>query len=185
MIEVELKASLKDNNFDEIAKTAAALGFQEQSHLRETDVYFNGKDRDFRKTDEALRLRSCEDLSGQKRTETLITYKGAKQDARSSTRIEYETEVGSLDTMRKLLDALGFLPMYTVEKKRRELRLDQVTICLDTVKNLGPYLELEILAETEQQKAAAVDRLLELLDTLNVPRENLTRKSYLELIYLS
>lgn len=183
MLEVELKVSLADLSTDQIRDSAEKIGFQVKKRLREIDMYFNGNERDFRDTDEALRLRSCQDLSNGGPAQVFITYKGPKQDKVSSTRTEFETSVGELSTMRKLLEALGYQPMYSVDKTRTELCSGQVTLCLDCIEGLGNYLELEILAESEDQKDSAVQKLLSLLDLLQVPRDNMTRKSYLELLY--
>lgn len=187
MLEVEIKAALGDKTPALIEGIAERNGFVRAEMLREIDVYFNGNDRNFMKTDEALRLRSCEKL-GENTGETLITYKGPKMDTVSNTRTEYETQVGDLETMRNLLVSLGYQAAFTVEKTRQEWKLSVAdgavaTLCLDTVKNLGSYLELETLVETEEEKETAVERLLALLDSFGVSRENLTRKSYLELLY--
>lgn len=183
MLEVELKASLDGFSLEKIQKKAQDMGFCLQQELREIDIYFNGCDRDFCATDEALRLRSCQDLTKHTPAQVLITYKGAKQDSVSSTRTEYETSVGDQDIMQKLLEALGYRPMYTVDKTRKEFLFGQTTLCLDTVENLGCYLELEMMVESETQREVSVQTLLQLLDSLQIPRDHLTRKSYLELIY--
>lgn len=182
MIEVELKAALTAAQAAELPSRLPALGLVPRAELRETDLYFNGGGRDFRRTDEALRLRSCRDLTAGT-AETLLTYKGPKEDPRSNTRIEYETAVGDLDTARKLLEALGFTAQYTVDKVRREFADRNITLCLDTVEGLGDFLELEILLEAGDREAA-VDRLLALLDRLEISREALSRKSYLELLLI-
>lgn len=57
MLEAEIKASLAGLSAEALLERAAALGFRPAAALRETDTYFNGSDRDFRRTDEALRLR--------------------------------------------------------------------------------------------------------------------------------
>lgn len=74
MLEVEIKAALGDKTPALIEGIAERNGFVRAEMLREIDVYFNGNDRNFMKTDEALRLRSCEKL-GENTGETLITYK--------------------------------------------------------------------------------------------------------------
>ena len=79
-------------------------------------------------------------------------------------------------------EALGYRPVFTVEKLRREYRLEDVTLCLDEVTGLGAYLELETLAPSEEDREDAVNRLLTLLDRLGVSRDRLTRHSYLELL---
>lgn len=184
MTEVELKAALTEQQAGVLPTHLFALGFRERDKLRETDVYFNGdQNRDFRKTDEGLRLRTCRNLiTGA--TETLMTYKGPKTDLRSSTRKEYETTVGDLNAAQNLLQALGFAPVYTVDKTRQTFSRGNITACLDRVENLGSYLELEILQESENQDEA-VDRLLMLLDRLEISREALSRESYLECLIAS
>lgn len=188
MLEVEIKAALEDMSMEQMAETAKKLGFVKAAALEETDIYFNGNDRNFLKTDEALRLRNIKDLD-MGVGDTVITYKGPKIDANSNTRLEYETQIGDLTVMGDLLMALGYQAAFTVEKVRQEWVLSgedgspDITLCLDTVKNLGNYVELETLAADDADKDPAVGKLLELLDRLHVSGENLTRKSYLEMLY--
>ncbi len=181
MLEAELKASLGDLAAEELADRAAALGFLPVEQVRERDIYFNGTERDFRRTDEALRLRSVRRLPDGP-WESLITYKGPKLDRVSNARTEYETGVSDGGTAQKLLEALGYRPLAEVNKVRRTYRLDQVTLCLDQVQGLGGFLELELLVPGEEQREAAVERLLALLEELGIPRGQLSRRSYLELL---
>lgn len=182
MLEVELKASLAGVDAAALRQTVETRCGAPRANLREQDLYFNGNDRDFRKTDEALRLRRVLDGGTGRETQTLLTYKGAKQDALSSTRLEYETAVSDGEVMLNLLRSLGYTPVFVVDKRRREYAQGDITLCLDTVEGLGAYLELELLCEREDAREAAVQRLLETLGDLGVPKENLTRKSYLELL---
>lgn len=185
MTEVELKAALTAAQAADLGAELARLGFMAEKTMEETDLYFNGEgERDFRKTDEALRLRRCKALPTGACL-TLLTYKGPKLDSRSSARTEYETEVGDLDTAERILHALGFHALYTVKKQRTELRSGAVTACLDQVDGLGAYLELETLLSDGEARESAVERLLRLLDALAVSREALTRASYLELLIAS
>lgn len=181
MLEAEIKASLAGVSAEVLLERAGSMGFRPAAQLRETDVYFNGNDRDFRRTDEALRLRRVQTLPGGAE-ESLLTYKGPKLDQVSSARTEYETAVADGETAGKLLEALGYRPVFTVEKLRREYHLADVTLCLDDVTGLGTYLELETLAPSEEAREAAVNRLLTLLDQLGISRDQLTRSSYLELL---
>ena len=48
--------------------------------------------------------------------------------------------------------------------------------------DLGGFLELELLVPGEEQREAAVARLLALLEALGISRERLSRRSYLELL---
>lgn len=180
MTEVELKAALTPAQAQALPRQLAEAGFLLKEALQESDVYFNGSNRDFRKTDEALRLRAARDLRTGAET-AQMTYKGAKIDERSNSRTEYETTVAPAKTARQVLEALGFTAVFTVEKQRRAFCSGDVTACLDEVTGLGCFIELEILLESGDRDTA-VDQLLSLLDQLSISRQALRRQSYLELM---
>lgn len=182
MLEVEIKASLQGVSLSRLYAAVEADWKPCRGAVRETDLYFNGNDRDFRRSDEALRLRSLTDAGTGRPIETVLTYKGPKQDSVSNTRPEYETSVGDGPTARKLLTALGYREVFTVDKLRREYALDGITLCLDTVTGLGEFLELELLVPDGAEREPAVARLLQVLEGLGVPADHLTRKSYLEML---
>lgn len=222
MLEVEIKAFLtmlpqnsrnsensenSANMIKSVEKAAVRIGFSKGDILEEKDIYFNGCDRNFMKTDEALRLRTCRNLT-RGAEETFITYKGPKLDKRSSARTEHEAGIKNFTAMEAILISLGYSKAFTVEKQRQIWTLDNsdklkasdisekpsaahnsddlsvITLCIDSVKGLGSYIELETLIISEEGREAAVDRLLALLDSFGIPRENMTRKSYLELLLL-
>lgn len=198
MYEVEIKAYPENVSPEEIVKRAEAAGFSYDITLRETDIYYNGNDRNFMKTDEALRIRSRSSFNEKNsRTaeacesphlsdschEALITYKGPKLELTSSTRKEYETSVGHRQTACMILEALGYRPVLTVDKTRREFKTaDGITLCIDQVKGLPLYVELETLVCAEKEKDDALHRLFQILHLLGIPEENVTRKSYLEML---
>ena len=181
MLEIELKAALEGMSSEEVLHRAQSCGFVPCEQVRETDIYFNGNQRDFRRTDEALRLRSLTVLPDGP-CESLLTYKGPKLDQISNTRTEHETAVADGETAKKLLEALGYRPVFTVDKTRYTYRLDDVTLCMDDVVGLGKFVELETLAASEECRETSVARLLTLLDRLGVDRKRLTRRSYLEML---
>lgn len=180
MYEVEIKAALGDITAEEIEKRAQSRGFIYARTLEENDVYFNGNDRDFMKTDEALRVRSLrewqEGASGDAagcpsgdackcmahdeaepvaKEAAFITYKGPKLDDVSGTRVEHEIATDDGERASQLLTSLGYKSVFTVGKSRREfVRRDTdgcVTLCIDDVKGLEAYIELEILASDEKE----------------------------------
>ena len=81
MLEVEMKYAEAD--FRAVRAGLALWKARPQRSRRETDRYFNAPDRDFARTDEALRLRQAGRLN-------ILTYKGPKLDALSKTRSEIE-----------------------------------------------------------------------------------------------
>lgn len=179
MIEVEIKASVDDHS--RIADNLTSLGFKKNKTVIETDIYFNGNNRDFRHTDEALRLRSAK--NAEDGTElSFITYKGSKLDNISQTRKEYEVPIEKSDIMYDIFSLLGYQPMISVSKTRQYYSRNGIAACLDKVEGLGSFIELEILEKTENSFGDSVSKLLSLLSELGVPETALTRKSYLELL---
>ena len=109
MIEVEIKAKISDpEGIREKFKTKNGIYIISLHH---EDTYFNmpEKLRDFRKTDEALRIRkSVEYEEGFESSESNIiyyfTYKGKKLDSLTKTRKELELSVSNGNVMKELLN---------------------------------------------------------------------------------
>ena len=97
MLEVEIKTKVR---LKEIKEKLLKLGVKFIKEEEQRDTYFSHPSRDFRKTDEALRVRRIND-------KYFLTYKGEKVDSETKTRkeIEVETEEGILDILKEL----GFL----------------------------------------------------------------------------
>jgi adenylate cyclase, class 2 len=178
MLEVEVKFPVTD--LAEIKRRLAAFGAGEPAIRLETDSYFNAPDRDFARTDEALRLRRIGQAN-------LVAYKGPKRDPQTKTRIEIEVPLTEGDEtaekFRRLLSSLGYRLTAQVSKRRQIYHLKResldVEICLDEVQDVGTYIELEVLTpEEREQQARAV--VLRLADELGL--KDSERRSYLEML---
>ncbi len=178
MIEIELKAHIKDRQT--LLNRAAELGYTPAAVLDMRDVYYNGDARGFHATDEALRLRT---VIQNGTTRCFITYKGPKNDPRTSTRTEHETGVDAPEAAHGILTALGFSPAFTVKKRRQELTGFGLTLCVDAVEGLGDYIELERVISDPAEREAGIAALFCALDALGIPESAVTRRSYLELLY--
>jgi adenylate cyclase class 2 len=178
MMEVEMKFPAAE--WKSLERRLAAWGAKELDARREEDHYFNAPDRDFARTDEALRLRSVG-------SSNYLTYKGPKRDSQTKTRTEIEIPLAPnhepAEAMTQLLKHLGYRPLAVVEKQRRVLKVDRggfvLEICLDDVKNVGRFVELEILAPDEQLESA---RKVLLATAADLGLNNTERRSYLELL---
>jgi adenylate cyclase class 2 len=146
----------------------------------DTDHYFNAPDRDFARTDEALRQRSIGPAN-------FVTYKGPKLDPRTKTRTEIEVALATGEEaaadFRRLLTHLGYRFVAVVRKRRALYHLDRegfaLEACLDEVEGLGPYAELEIQA-SEGQLGQAREALLRAAEALGLTTSE--RRSYLEML---
>lgn len=158
----------------------ATRGISLEPAIIQSDQYFAHPARDFAKTDEALRIRTCSGTS-------FVTYKGPKLDATTKTRRELELPLHPADAdgtrFAELLAALGFKPVATVQKQRRAFKIDHgahaVEGALDDVDGVGRFVELELLAS--DQNLEEIKRVItELAEELRLgPSE---RRSYLELL---
>jgi adenylate cyclase class 2 len=168
MLEIEIKAPCKD-----LARLESDLlkrGARDFGTLVQADVYYAHPSRDFGRTDEALRLRTENDL-------TVITYKGPKLDADSKTREEFEVSVANPRTMGDILERLGFRPVMRVSKHRKVYGIRGVSVCLDRVDGLGDFVEFEYQGEDLEKGKAVIKQLM-----MDVGVEGNERRSYLELI---
>jgi len=173
MIEIEVKASVeypKQLERSLIEFGATPIGIETQA-----DTYYNAPYRDFGKTDEALRIRVEDGRS-------VLTYKGPKMDKVSKTRKEVETEIKDLDGMGNILSSLGFFPVATVTKKRKNFRVGDFFISLDEVRDLGHFIEVEIGVKDSRNFQEKVESIFRFMGKLGINRESSIRKSYLEMI---
>ncbi len=155
MLEIEMKFPA-----DDFAAIEALLDKWQATPLPpqdEADHYHNAPDRDFGRTDEALRLRRIGPVN-------LITYKGPKQPGPTKTRTEIEVplqegDAAAADFLR-ILEKLGYRPTAVVRKRRLAFSFRRgefdMQVCLDDVERLGRFVEVEIVAPPEKKDAAQV-----------------------------
>jgi adenylate cyclase, class 2 len=171
MLEIELKSFCE--NLDLLREKILKAGGIFKSSDTERDIYYRHPCRDFKKTDEAFRIRHSA-------LGTFMTYKGPKIGEKTKTRFEIETPVASADEMDLILARLGFEIAGEVVKKRDIYKLSDITVCLDTVNGLGHFVELEIIGE---DKDKSEELIFKLADKLGL--DKFERRSYLELVLLN
>jgi adenylate cyclase class 2 len=176
MLEVEVKYRLADPA--PVLARLAECGAGLIADHAESDHYLNAPDRDFARTDEALRLRRIGELN-------LLTYKGPRHDSTSKTRTEVEVAcppgAEAADSFLKLFGHLGYRPTAVVRKRRTiyAWARDGFTLhaCLDDVEGVGRFIELEIVARDEDYQAAR-RLVLQIAEELGL--DALENRSYLE-----
>ena len=149
MIEVEIKFRVPSPDLIERLAREAGLVFGEP--VLQRDIYFNHPQRNFRGTDEALRIRTSGDQNA-------LTYKAPRLDTFTRTRPETEIPflagANSTEQMRSILLSLGFRVIETVEKTRRVAPFtwegQPVEVTLDEARSLGTFLEIEIMAADDR-----------------------------------
>lgn len=138
-VEIELKLPLKNREaVIDFLHNKAKFKYEKQQH----DTYFNAPHRDFLQdpdnVDEWLRIRIAGETAQ-------INYKDWQpHDKREKTHCtEYETEVASSDQLLKIFTALNFVKITDVKKLRRSWDYKEAEISIDSVEELGDYIEVE------------------------------------------
>ena len=121
MKEIELKAQYDSLKRLELEQYLKEQGFQEVRSFTQQDEYFNHPERDFQKTDEALRIRREQRNDGT--SHCCITYEGANDSLIGQSRRELEPRAEDEHKMRQILLALGF--RYAAEVKKRRNRIQE------------------------------------------------------------
>ena len=130
MKEIEIKAKIEEDLSNKIIENNGVF-------LREVfqeDIYFEHPCRDFKKSDEALRLRK-------EGNNFILTFKGRREEGKIKKREEIEAKVE--ESIIEILERLGFKKVCIIRKKRKEFSLGNVKIFIDDVENLGKFIEIE------------------------------------------
>ena len=171
MLEIELKVAVDDlgkvrTRLTE--KNAAMIG-----KVHEHDIYYNAPHRDFGVTDEALRVRYTDNRA-------VVTYKGAKlKKSGLKAREEVNTGIESGAAFETMLDRLGFIKTAEVNKWRENYRFHNAMISLDSVDELGTFVEIEVMTGSENSDAE--DQIEKISKEIGVHGEPILA-SYLELL---
>ncbi|MBN1800468.1 MAG: class IV adenylate cyclase [Candidatus Lokiarchaeota archaeon] len=194
MIEVEIKVEITDpaKLREEFAKKN---GVYKCSLLHE-DTYFNMPEglRDFRKSDEALRVRKSLEFdmnqeNVKSRINYFLTYKGAKLSSKAKTRKELETIVEEGDKILDILKLLGFREVLTVKKERELYEFHHNSLLIEALIDYIPilnryFLEVECQVIEGGEIEHFQDKLFEFLLEFGIKKDRSITLSYLELIAL-
>ena len=192
MIEVEIKVKISDPNLMR-KKFEENNGIYKLS-LNHEDIYFNMPKglRDFRQTDEALRLRKSIEFNRDNKAKTqkinyYITYKGKKIDKTTKTREEIEVKITEIEDMKNILKFLGFREVFTVVKKRELYDFifndTRIEALIDYIPVLEQhFVEVELITESYETVDENKEILFKFLRIFGIKKQESIRKSYLELI---
>jgi adenylate cyclase, class 2 len=172
-IEVEKKFTLPDPA--PLRTRLEELGVRPSAPVRQVDAYYNAPHRNFLDADvisEWLRIRT-EEHGGSinfKRFHPVGSVARTHAD-------EYEAGVDDVEAVRRLLEALDFRPLVTVEKTRVAYRLPDVEVVFDHVTGAGDFVEFEYKGDADDV-ADATRRLDRVIASLGVALGAEVRRGY-------
>ena len=176
MLEIEIKAKIDNHHsvLEKLNEIGAVYSHSEQQY----DIYFNAPHKDFKASDEALRIREVPIDDKLKR---ILTYKGPKLDSETKTRKEVEVEFDNTENMIDILVNIGFEASAVVKKSRRIFKYGDYEICLDKLEKLGYYLEIEYVSDEDEDVDRIKEYIFNLFEKLDIDSE-FERRSYLGLL---
>ena len=171
MLEVELKVRVQA--LDPVRENLIRLNARFLSRVHEHDLYYNAPHRDFGITDEAVRIRYSDDNA-------VVTYKGPKiKKFGLKAREEVNFAVESGTSFETMLERLGFTLTTDVNKWRETYSLGNASISLDTVDELGTFVEIEVMTKNDESNPTKeIEKLAKEIGAEGVP----LLASYLELL---
>lgn len=153
-------------------------GFTPAGTVEQTDRYFDHPARPLATTDEAVRIRAVTTAGG---TRHELTYKGPRQATDAKSRRELTVAIDSGDVLALVLESLDFRPVDPVVKTRERFARDAVTVALDTVEELGEFVEIEVVTGREDLDAAEAT-LVSVADELKLETTDAVDRTYLGLL---
>ena len=168
-IETEIKIKIDKGKYQSLISFMDdnAEFINESNHL---DVYYEPAHRRF--TDKEI-IREWLRI-GKRGNKNIITYKNW-HDVHCD---EYEVEIDDIDKMHKIFDVLNLKKISKVDKKRRKyIYLDKYEISLDNVKELGYFIEIEVI-EYDKHIMQEYDGLLKLAKDLDLNLDDIDKKGY-------
>ncbi len=166
MYEVEIKSKLKDR--ETVVAKLESLGCKFGPELHQADHVFTPKGTFLPRSplgSPALRVRKQND-------KYIFTLKISQSNHQDS--IEREMEIGDGKMMIEILELMKWNKMPIVEKRRIKTNFKDMEIVLDTVENLGEFIEAEkiVTEESREARAKIQEELLDFLETVGIPRED-------------
>tara|TARA_R110002050_G_scaffold118195_2_gene235456 strand:- start:75321 stop:75989 length:669 start_codon:yes stop_codon:yes gene_type:complete len=174
-IEVELKFEITSE--DDI-KSVLDQGFSYDSTGRLEDVYYDNPDNEFFKKGVFIRVRNKDTLDFKFNMRDIQSERFSEEYTHCneySFDIPFKSEkipdlhdllnllglnTSNVDSFESFLTQNNLSQSITVDKTRATYKKGITTICVDQVKNLGNFVEIEILVEDESQTKAAQEKIL-------------------------
>ena len=139
---VEIEAKMKIDDVTALETRLTELGAARGPDFEQTNCYFDTPDGRLRKNDQALRIR-IDRRSDRAELAATMTHKGPRLPGKVKARAETELPIDNADAGRAMLEALGFVHKLNFAKRRRRWHLDGCLVEIDTLPQLGDFVEIE------------------------------------------
>ena len=169
MKEIEIKAKLI--NREGVIEKLKALGCVFEPAITQEDTVYTkntGSLKEFLGNDVYLRIRV--------KNNGKIFFTLKKNTAVKLVKIEHEVEISSKEEMHQALLLMGYREAVRVDKTRIITHYNGCEICIDDVKNLGSFIEMEKMAEGDGEKIQ--EELFIFFESIGIKQEDRAFSGY-------
>ncbi len=171
MREIEIKAKLK--NKAQVVKKLKALGCVFSPSITQEDSVYTkniGSLELYRNNEAYLRIRIKNVI------ETLFTLK--KKGVNDLDAIEHEVTINSKEEMEQALFHMGYKKAMEINKTRTITHFDDCEICIDDVKGLGSFIEMEKLTNAKGDAKKIQDQLFAFFESIGIKKSDRVMSGY-------
>lgn len=174
-IEIEIRIALDSDSFLQLAERVANSG-RPKSSRRQVDEYFTPSHRNFVAPEFPFEWLSIRERDGT----FILNYKHFHPENVPVTDYcdEFEVRTQNGHELRNILSALDFSSLVTVEKKRDTYVCDdEFEVSFDTVKDLGYFVEIEVLKDFGSIEVAR-EKLIKFAEGLGIDASKNDNRGY-------
>lgn len=163
---IEIKARIE--RFEELEKNVASMATNGPTYIVQDDTFFRCKSA-------RLKLRAFSEHEGE-----LIYYRRANEHGPKES-FYLLSPTSAPNTLRESL-SLAYGQAGRVQKQRTLYLVGRTRVHLDKVKNLGNFVELEVVLADEELQESGLSEANGLMDKLNIKQSQLIQGAYVDLI---
>lgn len=175
MREIEVKVRVADSKA--LAELLKDKGVELSEPVQQRDQVFgpDGVNGDAENDSPWLRIRS-ESLAG--KTIHIFTLKRSITNQMDS--IEHETEITDPEELKRMIYHLGFMEFSDLTKTRQTGEYEGIGLCLDSIDELGDFLEVERLVGDDETVTyeSVIEELWRVLETFGMKRSDAITDGY-------
>jgi adenylate cyclase class 2 len=168
-MEIEVRAKIR--NTETIEKNLKKLGAVLAEKVVQDDIYF-GSTCLFDKIGYSFMMRVRDE--GEK---SFLTYKGARTKM-DGVWEEYEFAIEDKKVAIQMLKAMGLEKIIRVKKTRKVYKLKGFSICVDNIRNLGNFIEIELISKKNRGK----NRICKLMTDIGIEQNRIIHKGYITMM---
>ncbi|OQY39474.1 MAG: hypothetical protein B6229_03725, partial [Spirochaetaceae bacterium 4572_7] len=138
------------------------------------DTYLKGID-SITQEEKDIRLRGVGD-------KFIVTYKERSHQDKVEVNIEKEFSVDDSKSFLYVMENLGYVPYIRKNKKGYWFKSGEINIELSHVENLGDFIEIEYIADSDTDIDDVKVKIFAILDNIGIDRSKIEDRFYVEML---